>query len=465
MASTSSSPSPSSSYSSASPPSYYSPTISQMNQDHLISILLLLPLDSIISFSITCRKFRSLASSNILWEEICRRDWGSGVVDAMISSASLQDRGEFYWKRIYQRISQMGLLFCRRLSTTDGILPRPRASHSLNFVSDCLVLFGGGCEGGRHLDDTWVAHVGDGFDRVLRWKQVNSGTPSGRFGHTCTMLGKALVLFGGINDNGIRHNDTWVGEVIQEESLVTTISWSLLDVEPLLPPARGAHAACYIGDRQIVIHGGIGLYGLRLSDTWLLELSNNLRFARWQQFAHIRPSPPPRSGHSITCIGDKRIVLFGGRGSGYEVLNDLWILDLKDPFPKWSELKYDLSNSPGAMPLPRVGHSAMTILGGKVLIYGGEDSQRHRKDDFWVLDVGALSRFQATGLEKNLQKMWKKLGIEGQCPNCRSFHGACMDRAGLRLFVFGGMVDSMVHPAEAYGLNFDGELYLIELVF
>ncbi|KAK8913724.1 F-box/kelch-repeat protein [Platanthera zijinensis] len=503
MASSSSS-SPSSSTSS-SPPFYkYSSNIIHMDQDHLISILHLLPLDSIISFSRTCRRFRSVASSDALWKEICRRDWGSGVVDALASSFSFHDRREFSWKRLYQRVSQAGSLSCRRLVTKDGISPRPRASHSLNFISDCLVLFGGGCEGGRggcsdsrgrgrggrprpqcsfcgkdghleatcyrkhgrpprrHLDDTWVAHVGSGFNRVLSWKQVGSGTPSGRFGHTCTILGKTLVLFGGINDDGVRQNDTWIGQVINEGSSVTKISWRLLDVEAIFPPPRGAHAACGIGELQLMIHGGIGPYGHRLNDTWILDLSEGPSM-RWHQLANTRPSPPARSGHSITCIGEKNILLFGGRGAGYEVLNDLWILETGGDCPKWNELKCDSSNLQ-EMPLPRVGHSATTILGGNILIHGGEDSQRHRKDDFWMLDVGSLSRFQATDLKKYSKRMWKNLRVEGHCPGCRSFHGACTDLAGFRIFVFGGMIDSVVHPTEAFGLRFDGGLHLVELV-
>ncbi|PKU69892.1 F-box/kelch-repeat protein At1g51550 [Dendrobium catenatum] len=462
MASSSSS-SPSSSFSST-PPSYsYSSSAIHLDRDHLISILLLLPLESIISFSMTCRRFRSVASADSLWKEICRRDWGGGVVDALVASLSAQDRREYSWKRLYYRVSQAGLLSCRRLLTKDGISPRPRASHSLNFVSDCLVLFGGGCEGGRHLDDTWVAQIGNGFDRVLSWKLVDSGTPSGRFGHTCTVLGKLLVLFGGINDNGVRQNDTWVGQVTEEGSSVAKISWRLLDLEPVVPPARGAHAACCIENRQLVIHGGIGLYGLRLNDTWLLDLSES-QSARWHQVMNIRPSPPARSGHSINWIGDKRIVLFGGRGSGFEVLNDLWILDIGGDNPKWKELKYDSPNLPDR-PLPRVGHSATMMVGGNILIYGGEDSQRHRKDDFWMLNLGSLSRFQTTGLKKYLRRMWKKLEVEGHCPNLRSFHGACTDVSGFHLFIFGGMVDGIVHPAEPFGLRFDGELHLVELVF
>lgn len=134
--------------SSSSPPSYRSTSISHMDHDHLFSILHLLPPVSILSFSMTCRRFRSLASSDSLWESLCRRDWGSGVVDALLASFSAHERRALSWKRLYRQVSLLDSLSCRRLSCKDGIFPKPRASHSLNFVSDWLVLFGGGCEGG-----------------------------------------------------------------------------------------------------------------------------------------------------------------------------------------------------------------------------------------------------------------------------------------------------------------------------
>lgn len=318
---------------------------------------------------------------------------------------------------------------------------------------------------GRHLDDTWVAYVGgNNYHKILSWKKVHLGTPSGRFGQTCTLVGSILILFGGINDNGIRQNDTWIGSVAHNASPEITISWRLLEnVGPVAPPPRGAHAACLTGDqRTLVIHGGIGLSGLRLSDTWLLDLSDGLHSVRWHHIGNDWPSPPARSGHSLTCIGGTRMVLFGGRGSGYEVLNDLWVFDLEGDRPRWTELKYNVLSN---IPRPRVGHSANLILGGNILIHGGEDSQRQRKDDFWLLDVGALLKVHALGGKKaSARDVWKKLRVEGWAPGHRSFHGACTDKSGRYVYIFGGMVDGVLQPGEAYSLRFDGDLFAVEIV-
>ncbi|XP_050104503.1 F-box/kelch-repeat protein At1g51550-like [Malus sylvestris] len=442
--------------------------ISNLAQDHLFTILLRLPADSILCFAMTCKKFRALAASDSLWESICWRDWGPKSVEALkASNFGLQ---QLPWMRLYKQVSRVDSVYCRKLSDPDGGLgfPCPRASHSLNFVSGCLVLFGGGCEGGRHLDDTWVAYIGNDFRRMLKWQKINSGIPSGRFGHSCVVIDDFLVMFGGINDNGGRHNDTWVGQVACHESLGVTLSWKLLVVGSDAPSQRGAHAACCIDGRKMVIHGGIGLHGVRLCDTWVLELSENFRFGTWYEIG-THPCPPARSGHTLTCIGGTRTVLFGGRGLGYDVLNDVWFLDICEDNPKWVQVLYELQNVPGGVSLPRVGHSATLMLGGHLLICGGEDSYRHRKNDFWILDINAapsITMQQPTTLN-SMQvsaKRWKRLKENGYKPKCRSFHRACTDNSGQYLFVFGGMMDGLLQPSDPAGLRFDSELLLVELV-
>ncbi|XP_065853471.1 F-box/kelch-repeat protein At1g51550 [Euphorbia lathyris] len=435
--------------------------IMSLPQDHLYTIVLLLPVDSILSFSITCKRFKSWICFDSLWESICRRDWGAVSVDALKSSSGSNTQ-RLPWMRLYKEVYRLDSVSCRKLADSDSqsLFPSPRASHSLNFVSDCLVLFGGGCEGGRHLDDTWVAYVGNDIRRTFKWQKIDSGVPSGRFGHACVTIGHNLVLFGGINDRGIRQNDTWVGQVFRDNHHIS-ISWRLLNVQSVAPPPRGAHAACNDGERKIVIQGGIGLNGLRLGDTWILELSENLCDGTWHEVV-IQPSPPPRSGHTLTYIGGTGMVLFGGRGLGYEVLNDVWLLQMSEGHLKWVHIFYEPQNITGGVSLPRVGHSATLILGSRVLIYGGEDSQRHRKDDFWVLDISSIlpNQVQPSPTRTN---MWRRLKTKGYKPNKRSFHRACTDDSGCYIYVFGGMIDGLIQPAEASAMKFDGELFLVEL--
>ncbi|XP_073037596.1 F-box/kelch-repeat protein At1g51550-like [Primulina eburnea] len=429
--------------------------IARLSQDQLFSILLLLPIQSILCFATTCKRFNLLAYSDALWESVYRRDWGHPPADA----------AKLPWKNMYRQVYQLDTVNCHSLllgNDDEWPCPRPRASHSLNLVSGCLVLFGGGCEGGRHLEDTWTAYAGvdELKRRRIKWQKTSSGIPEGRFGHSCVVVGNYLVLFGGINQHGVRQNDTWVGQVTVEEKLGNVkLSWRLLDVSCLSAPPpspRGAHAGCCIDNKRMLIHGGIGPSGVRLCDTWVLDLTEDVCFGTWREIVS-QPCPPSRSGHTLTHIDEAKNILFGGRGSGYEVLNDVWLFDSSGG--RWIQLVFDLCNSM-PMPMPRVGHSANLIIGHRLLIYGGEDSNRHRKDDFWVLDIESM-----TTKQQQHRKTWRRLEFKGgHKPKCRSFHGACVDNSGCYLFVHGGMVDGSVEPAGSSGLRFDGEFFFVELI-
>ncbi|KAH6773289.1 Kelch repeat-containing F-box family protein [Perilla frutescens var. hirtella] len=433
--------------------------VKRIPQDHLFSILLLLPIESILSFSMTCKKVRSLANSDSLWESVCRRDWGNGPFEALKTCNDLR----LPWKKLYQQVYELDSVFCRRLLAVEESVPTSRASHSLNLVSGCLVLFGGGCTGGRHLDDTWVAYTGTDLRTTLKWQKMNSGIPSGRFGHSCVVVGEHLVLFGGINDNGVRQTDTWIGQVTVDSKHRITMTWRLLDVGSISPPPRGAHAACCIGDRRMLVHGGIGPSARRLDDMWILELSEDLCHGIWKKVV-AQPCPSSRSGHTLTHIGGMQTILFGGRGMGYEVLNDVWLLDASDDHWRWAQLLFELRNVPHGVSLPRVGHSANLIIGRRLLIYGGEDSYRHRKDDFWVLDVSSMQQPRILKQNRLFRRMWKRLESKGDKPDSRSFHGACVDDSGRFLYIHGGMIDGLIQPADSSGLRFDGESFVVDLL-
>ncbi|CAL1386783.1 unnamed protein product [Linum trigynum] len=460
-----------------------SPPITSMAADHLFTVLLLLPVESILSFAATCKRFSSLATSDALWESVCAREFGDSSVHALRSSLlpNFRNVAANPWMAMYKKVSRLDTVTCRRLlpdpDQLEGI-PSPRASHSLNFISDCLVLFGGGCEGGRHLDETWITYVGNNSQTTVKWQKVSTGIPSGRFGHSCIAIGNYVILFGGINDRGVRHNDTWVGRVLSTENTAVgggiTFSWRLLDPElgsSRPPPPRGAHAACCF-ERKMVIQGGIGLYGLRLGDTWVLDPSEDFCSGTWHELLTY-PAPPPRSGHSLTCIGGTKMVLFGGRGLGYEVMDDLWLLQMSEGGDlRWVQVVHENQKVPQGVSLRRVGHSATPILGGRLLIYGGEDSLRHRKDDFLILDIEAVKPIReqlpqpalnARRLQQASSSLWKRISVKGHKPNRRSFHRACGDQSGRFLYLYGGMVDGLLQPGEAAGLRFDGELFVVEL--
>jgi F-box-like len=111
-------------------PSFFqtqTPTLEQLDHDHITSVLLLLPFDSILSFAQTCKKFKSLALSESLWKLVCRRDWGNGMIDSFLETLLERERRELSFRKLYEKVSMVGSLSSTRLVCKSGALPMPRA--------------------------------------------------------------------------------------------------------------------------------------------------------------------------------------------------------------------------------------------------------------------------------------------------------------------------------------------------
>lgn len=146
------------------------------------------------------------------------------------------------------------------------------------------------------------------------------------------------------------------------------------------------------------------------------------------------------------------MVFFGGRGLGYDVLDDVWVFDVFEGYLMWVYVFFNLQNIFGGVFFLRVGYSVIYILGGGLLIYGGEDFERQRKDDFWLLDVNLIFiiRVDFVSISSVILfissmilfiRMWRKLEVYGYKFNSRLFYVVCVDDFGCYVFVFGGMVD------------------------
>lgn len=439
--------------------------ITSLSLDQIVTILQFLPVQSIVAFGLTCKRYWEIAEGDELWAFICVREWGSRAVQAWPMLGKDKKR----WKRVYRQMLMLKAGSWRKVDQ-GPVIPAPRASHSLNTVAGMVTVFGGGCQGGRHLDDTWVASIPSDISEGIVWQQNTVGSPTGRFGQSCTVVHDALVLFGGITDKGARQCDTWINRGFGRNVHGYSV-WEMLDAL-VSPPPRGAHAGSYGGDERVVVFGGIDSEGSRLGDTWLLDLSEVPSI--WHEV--VTPiSPPARSGHTLTWIGGRKMILFGGRGTRFEVLNDVWLLDMEGDCAYWVELRPCELQPINDRPAARAGHSATLLFGGRILIFGGEDARRTRKGDLWVLDpragvqVGYGSSCMTSYPQKSLSedklapRFWKKLKQCGQIPRKRSFHGACALESGHSILVFGGMVDGELLPA-ATGLGFDAEMHILQLV-
>lgn len=225
--------------------------------------------------------------------------------------------------------------------------PPIKANNAMAFAGDDQVVqFGGIDENYIPTDDTWVYDLSDNL-----WTLKNPAIkPSAREGHAMAYIGddKVLMYGGGTN------TATWVYDV--SDNL-----WTMKN--PATNPSRqDFHAMSWIGGDKVLLYGSL--------TTWLYDLSDD----SWtQQFPAAYPSS--YFAHSMASIGGDKVLLFGGTYFNDET----WIYDLSDN--SWT-----LQN-PAARPSARAYHVMATLGGDKVLLFGGFDSNTLSIGDTWVYDL------------------------------------------------------------------------------
>ena len=187
-------------------------------------------------------------------------------------------------------------------------------NHALTFnkSNKQLTLFGGSL-GGNRSDNTYIL-----MDDEWKLKIPSGMVPEARTGHTMVYdeLRKTVILFGGtlvrFPGGQVPLDDTWEwnGE-----------AWSKLQVNG--PEPRWGHKMVYDENCEAILLFG-GTNGTKyFDDTWIWE--GNL--ASWKK-VNTQNNPSARSsfGLAFDCL-NQNTLLFGGKASNTEPLNDLWKWD------------------------------------------------------------------------------------------------------------------------------------------
>jgi len=115
-------------------------------------------------------------------------------------------------------------------------------------------------------------------------------------------------------------------------------------------------------------------------------------------------------------VVDYRIYVFGGKGAGGILYNDLWCLNVET----WTwELVPSASAAP---PSPRFGHT-MIAVANKLVVFGGWDGKVCNSET-WLFDVATLT--------------WVRPPVSGIPPSARHGHSAVLDDVAGRMVVFAG---------------------------
>lgn len=243
--------------------------------------------------------------------------------------------------------------------------PPARFDAGLAYDSDRgrVVLFGGASADGTLYADTWEY---DG----LNWTEIpTADAPSGRAGPAMAYDGSRgqVVLFGGTTNPGQAHpvlGDTWEYDgQYWEQPFTHTLAGRL-----------APHGLVYDDDAQrILLHGGWKGYDQGCdNETWEYDGNDWLLWST---------SGPFRHEHSMVYDrARERVLLYGGRDC-YQCRDETWEYDPRTLL--WAALP--LTTSPTACSAPM----AYSPDDQQVLLFGGRDSAGNLLDELWAYDPTA----------------------------------------------------------------------------
>eukprot|EP00946_MAST-07B_sp_MAST-7B-sp1_P001405 g1405.t1 len=319
---------------------------------------------------------------------------------------------------------------------------------------------------------------------TLAWEKVKpSGSsapgPNGRSGHTMTIVGEKLYVFGGC---GLGDSAGHLAGTTSSMYMFDTATSRWAKVNPKSserPQARWHHTATAV-QRKIVVFGGFQDNTKRLNDVWVFDTHT----LKWSQPIKLRsesemassmsmggksgnPTPLPRGEHAACQIKGK-VYIFGGYGGpdwSRRDFNDMYALNTyswawelisegdqifgKKKKNMDEEEEYDSDFEPEIFPPPRAAHSLSALGEDQLVLFGGWSS-REQFSDVWIFS-----------LQTN---RWSELEISEPLSEPRWSHGAIVAESipHDQLYIFGG-ASGEITKKNVMG-RYSNDLMMLDLV-
>lgn len=210
---------------------------------------------------------------------------------------------------------------------------------------------------------------------------VSGPRPSARYKHAAAVVGEKLYIVGG-SRNGRYLSDFQVFDL-------NNLTWSSIKLNVDTSSGNVEHSSPEIAfpaisshnmikwENQLIIVGG---QTKNISDRVTVRFIN-LESHLCGVIETTGSIPISRSGQSVSLVGSK-LIMFGGEDKSRRLLNDVHVLDLETM--SWSDLETTQTT-----PAPRFDHTAAVHAGRYLLIFGG-CSHSVFFSDLHVLDLETM---------------------------------------------------------------------------
>ncbi|XP_076933069.1 adagio protein 1-like [Bidens hawaiensis] len=402
--------------------------------DEVISLKILSRLTprDIASVGSVCRRFYEVAKNEDLWRMVCQNAWGSETTRVLEAVPGAKRLG---WGRLARELTTLEAAAWRKLSVGGAVEPS-RCNFSACAVGNRVVLFGGEGVNMQPMNDTFVLDLNSSKPE---WQHVKvSSPPPGRWGHTLSCVnGSNLVVFGGCGTQGLL-NDVFLLDLDAKHP-----TWR--EISGLAPPLpRSWHSSCTLDGTKLIVSGGCADSGVLLSDTFLLDLS--MEKPIWREIP-VTWTPPSRLGHTLSVYGGRKILMFGGLAKSGPLRfrsSDVFTMDLSEDEPCWRSVTGSgmpgAGNPGGKAPPPRLDHVAVSLPGGRMLVFGGSVAGLHSASQLYILDP------------TEEKPTWRMLNLPGLPPRFAWGHSTCVV-GGTRAIVLGGQTGEEWMLSELHELS------------
>jgi len=317
---------------------------------------------------------RRMAQENLVWKTLCERSsW-------TISPESLVETQGFDYKKYFAEktaISRKQSLKWSLAPKTHGPAPTKRYKHSATAFGKWVIFIGG-----QETDTKRFSEViyYDTEAHTFSRPQIRGDVPPAFSRHTAVLVNGRIFVFGGYDGFGLNFELAVFNPV--------TYTWSNISRSQLrgeAPTSRTNHAAAVVGNKMYIFGGNntdttTGRYQV-LGDFFCLDTET----LTWSNLTHTATGsrPSPRSGQTLTAVGDK-IYLFGGgvwnEADGWvEKYTDIHVFDTRSE--NWTKPKCTGEIETSTF-------SISFAVGRFLFVFGGGSKPKHCvTNDIYILDT------------------------------------------------------------------------------
>jgi hypothetical protein len=293
------------------------------------------------------------------------------------------------------------------------------------YYNNALYAFAGWAGSGSNFNDL---NKLDLTQSTPTWSSIGSGSYTARRGHSYTIYGSKLIIFGGYGSSAL--NDVYEIDLASGNP-----TWNQLHSGSGTAPTARYESTISVYQNKLVMFGG----STYTNDFWEFDFSTN----SWSQVSTSGSTPSGRLGVKGVVVDDK-FYIYGGRFSNGSNTNEFYVLDLTTY--TWSEITTSITLQAAR------GHG-ITVANDKIYVYTNNGSTTGYTYEYTIptttttynpVEINKLSTYYALSIGPN-------------------YDTSNMDNSG-NLIVEGnvgiGLSDPSGYKLEVAGdISFNGNLY------